>query len=71
MLYLHFTVETENSKLKRRIFWLEENQIKIEEHDKVKAANAKLVKDNEKVKYDFKTLNSQYQTVNFKEVTYL
>lgn len=44
-------VETEITKLKRKIFWYEEHEIKQEELDKFKAANLKLVKDNENVKY--------------------
>ena len=56
-------MESENAKLKRRIFWFEENQIKVEDHDKIKATNTRLVKDNERVKFDYKTLNNQYQTV--------
>lgn len=56
-------VEADYMRLKRKVFWYEEQLMKYADYDKIKTRNTDLMRQKERLQIELKDLEKKYQEV--------
>lgn len=58
-------VQADYTRLQRRVYWFEENEMKKADYDQIKDKSKQLLKDKERVERELKEVKNQFDLVRF------